>query len=83
MNHMNLEVVGIEETRAVEAVRNEQGTVLDLIPGRTSRWLVIAARPNGETIRAEVSDADWKRVVEPLLEAGRVDWTAQNASRVE
>lgn len=71
MNHLNLEVVGFDERRAVEHVRDEAGNIIDAIPGKEEHWLVVAAKPNGETIRAQVSDEDWKRLIAPLLEAKR------------
>lgn len=71
MDHMDLEVVGLEETRPVDSVKADDGNVIDLIPRQIQRWLIVSARPNGETIRAQVSDEDWKRVIEPALAAAK------------
>jgi len=78
MNHLNLGVFGIAEERPVAPVVRD-GQVVDLVPGQTSHWLIIATRPNGEMVRAQVSDEDWKRVIEPALDASRRGEVASDA----
>jgi hypothetical protein len=83
MNHLNLEVVGLDEGRAVEHVRDEAGNIIDAVPGKEEHWLVVAVRPSGETIRAQVSDEDWKRLLAPLLDAERGGRTLRECVRFE
>ncbi len=66
MSHLQMEVVGWEQHREVTPIKDGERTV-DLIPGAIQSWLVIAIQPNGETVRAQVSEADWERVVAPSL----------------
>lgn len=67
MGYMGLEVVGFDERRTLEPVKNEDGTIADLIPGPVLRSVRIT-NPDGESMDVVVPENDWKRVVAPIFE---------------
>lgn len=66
------EVVGIEETRAIDTLYNPDGSVADIQPvPHSNRCRLQVKLPDGTVIRAEVSAADFQQHVVPLLSSSR------------
>lgn len=68
VDRMNVEVVGLEQSREVEHVRDSEGVAIDSIAGPIQTTLILVCGKNGVTIRIPLSDDNFKNIVEALKE---------------